>query len=184
MGCLILTNLLKGTIMALMQSADLIKKIGSIGKATAKLTKDIQVAAVNAVGYSIIHGDVTIAQRLYDAVGTTVRRQSLVSFFEKYGQLCYSTVEKKFVFFKVEDIKFDEAKLMATPWQDAKKEVIVSELDASDMVAKLIKRLESGIEKQLTVKHSALLDDLKIMYAQYLQAEAEEAEEEQQLKAA
>lgn len=172
--------------MALMQSADLIKKIGSIGRATAKLTKDIQLAAVNAVGYSIVHGDVTIAQRLFDAVGTTVRRQSLVSFFEKYGQLCYSTVEKKFVFFKVEGIEFNEAKLMATPWQDAKKEALVSELDASDLVAKLIKRIESNIEKKVTVKHSALLDDLKIMYAQYLQAEAEDAEqaEEAQLKAA
>lgn len=172
--------------MALMQSADLIKKIGSIGRATAKLTKDIQLAAVNAVGYSIVHGDVTIAQRLFDAVGTTVRRQSLVSFFEKYGQLCYSTVEKKFVFFKVEGIEFNEAKLMATPWQDAKKEALVSELDASDLVAKLIKRIESSIEKKVTVKHSALLDDLKIMYAQYLQAEAEDAEqaEEAQLKAA
>ena len=38
--------------MALMQSAELMK-IGSIGKAGAKLTKDIQLAAVNAVGYSI-----------------------------------------------------------------------------------------------------------------------------------
>jgi acetylglutamate kinase len=69
--------------MALMQSAELIKKIGSIGKAQTKLTKDIQLAAVNAVGYSIEYGDITIAQRLYDALGTGIRRQSLVAFFRE-----------------------------------------------------------------------------------------------------
>jgi hypothetical protein len=175
-GHLILTNLLKGKIMALMQSTDLIKKIGSIGKASAKLTRDIQTVAVQAIGYSIEFGDVTIGQRLYDALGTAVRRQSLVSFFEKYGQFCWSSVEKKFVYFKVDGIEFDEKTLMATPWNEAKKEVIVSEVDAADMVAKLIKRLESSIEKHVTVKHSALLDDLKIMYSQYLQDEAEESE--------
>lgn len=164
--------------MALMQSADLIKKIGSIGKASAKLVKDIQLAAVNAVGYSIEYGDITFAQRLYDAVGTGVRRQSLVAFFEKYGQLCYSSTEKKFVFYKVEGIEFNEEALLATPWNDAKKEIIVSELDAADMVSKLIKRIESGIEKKVSVKNSALLDDLKIMYSQYLQDQAAEVEAE------
>jgi hypothetical protein len=175
-GHLILTNSLKGKIMALMQSAELIKKIGAIEKASAKLVKDIQLAAVNAVGYSILHGDVTIAQRLYDAVGNGVRRQSLMTFFEKYGQLYWSSVEKKIKFYKVDGIEFDEKLLMATPWNDAKKEVIVSEIDAADMVAKLIKRLENSIEKRVTVKHSALLDDLKIMYSQYLQDEAEASE--------
>lgn len=164
--------------MALMQSAELVKKIGAIGKASAKLVKDIQLAAVNAVGYSIVHGDVTIAQRLYDAVGTGVRRQSLVAFFEKYGQLCWSSNEKKFVFYKVEGIEFDEDALMATPWNDAKKEIIVSEIDAADMVSKLIKRIESNIEKRVSVKNSALLDDLKIMYSQYLQDQAAEVDAE------
>lgn len=164
--------------MALMQSDELNKKIGSIGKASTKLVKDIQLAAVNAVGYSIEYGDVTIAQRLFEAVGTGVRRQSLVAFFEKHGQLCWSSNEKKFVFYKVEGIEFDEMALMATPWHDAKKEIIVSEVDASDMVSKLIKRIESNIEKQVSVKNSALLDDLKIMYSQYLQDQAAEAEAE------
>jgi hypothetical protein len=46
------------------------------------------------------------------------------------------------------------------------------------MVAKLIKRIESGIEKKVSVKNSALLDDLKIMYSQYLQDQAAEVEAE------
>lgn len=51
---------------ALIPQADLIKRIGAIGKASARLTRDIQEAAVNAIGYSIIHGDITIGQRLYE----------------------------------------------------------------------------------------------------------------------
>jgi len=169
--------------MALQSTQDLNKKIASIGRAGERLRKDIQSVAVQAIGYSIEHGDVTIGQRLFDALGTSMRRQALVTYFEKYGQFCWSSVEKKFVFFKVEGIKFDEKMLMATPWNEAKKENIVSELDVADLVAKLIKKVESGIEKKLDVKHSALIDDIKIAYSQYLQEDsaANDAEDDEPL---
>jgi hypothetical protein len=169
--------------MALQSTQDLNKKIASIGRAGERLRKDIQSVAVQAIGYSIEHGDVTIGQRLYDALGTSMRRQALVTFFEKNGQFCWSSVEKKFVFFKVEGIKFDEKMLMATPWNEAKKETIVSELDVADLVARLIKKVEAGIEKKLDVKHSALIDDIKIAYSQYLQEDsaANDAEDDEPL---
>lgn len=170
--------------MALQSTQDLNKKIASIGRAGERLRKDIQSVAVQAIGYSIEYGDVTIGQRLYDALGTSLRRQALVTFFEKNGQFAWSSVEKKFVFFKVEGIKFDEKMLMATPWNEAKKEVIVSELDVADLVARLIKKVEAGIEKKLDVKHSALIDDIKIAYSQYLQediAANDEQDDEQPL---
>jgi hypothetical protein len=169
--------------MALQSTQDLNKKIASIGRAGERLRKDIQSVAVQAIGYSIEYGDVTIGQRLYDALGTSMRRQALVTFFEKNGQFCWSSVEKKFVFFKVEGIKFDEKMLMATPWNEAKKETIVSELDVADLVARLIKKVEAGIEKKLDVKHSALIDDIKIAYSQYLQEDsaANDAEDDEPL---
>jgi hypothetical protein len=169
--------------MALQSTQDLNKKIASIGRAGERLRKDIQSVAVQAIGYSIEHGDITIGQRLYDALGTSMRRQALVTFFEKNGQFCWSSVEKKFVFFKVEGIKFDEKMLMATPWNEAKKETIVSELDVADLVARLIKKVEAGIEKKLDVKHSALIDDIKIAYSQYLQEDsaANDAEDDEPL---
>ncbi len=169
--------------MALLSTQVLNTKIASIGRAQTRLTKDIQSVAVQAIGYSIEHGDVTIGQRLYDALGTGLRRQALVTFFEKHGQFAWSSAEKKFVFFKVEGIKFDEKMLMATPWNEAKKEVIVSELDVADLVARLIKKVEAGIEKKLDVKHSALIDDIKIAYSQYLQEDsaANDADDEQQV---
>ena len=161
---------------ALLGTSELNKKIAGIGKASAKLTNDIQVAAVNAIGYSILHGDITIGQRLYDALGTAMRRQSLVTYFEKYGQFVWLSSEKKFGFFKREGIEFNPELLMGLPWDEAKKEVIVSELDVEDMVKKLIKRVESAIEKGAEVKHKDLYSDLTHTLARY-HAEAIEADE-------
>jgi hypothetical protein len=152
---------------ALIPQADLIKRIGSIGKASAKLTRDIQEAAVNAIGYSIIHGDITIGQRLYEALGSSMRRQSLVSYFEKHGQFCWSANDKMFKFYKVEGIQFDYESLMGLPWDEAKKEAIVSDLDVEDMVKRMIKRIENAIEKGVEVKHKDLYSDLTHTLARY-----------------
>lgn len=170
---------------ALIPVADLNKRIASIGRASAKLTKEIQVAAVNAIGYSIEHGDITIGQRLYDALGSGLRRQSLVTFFEKHGQFCWSSSEKKFVFFKVDGIKFDYDALMGMPWDEAKKEVVVSSIDVEDMVKKMIKRIESSIEKGVEVKHKDLYSDLTHCLARYHADVADaETEDAPMLKAA
>lgn len=167
---------------ALLGTSELNKKIAGIGKASAKLTQDIQVAAVNAVGYSILHGDVTIGQRLYEALGSGMRRQSLITFFEKHGQFMWSSAEKKLVFCKVEGIQFDPDTLMGMPWDEAKREVIVSDLDVEDMVKKMIKKIENAILKGVEVKHKDLYSDLTHTLARY---HAEVAEtEEPMLKAA
>jgi len=152
---------------SLMPQAELVKRIGLIGKASARLTRDIQEAAVNAIGYSIVHGDITIGQRLYEALGTAMRRQSLVSFFEKHGQFCWSSNEKKFVFYRVEGIQFDYDQLMGMPWDEAKKEAIVSDLDVEDMVKRMIKKIENAIEKGVEVKHKDLYSDLTHTLARY-----------------
>jgi hypothetical protein len=170
---------------ALLSSAELNKKIAGIGKASAKLTRDIQVAAVNAIGYSIEYGDITIGQRLFDALGSSMRRQALVSYFEKNGQFCWSSSEKKFVFFKVEGIKFNPDLLMTMPWDEAKKEAIVSEIDVEDMVKKMIKKIENSIEKGIEVKHKDLYSDLTHCLARYHSDLADaDADEEPMLKAA
>lgn len=170
---------------ALLSTTELTKKIAGIGKASAKLTRDIQVAAVNAIGYSIEYGDITIGQRLFEALGSSMRRQALVSYFEKHGQFCWSATEKKFVFFKVEGIKFNPDLLMTLPWDEAKKENIVSEIDVEDMVRKMIRRIESSIEKGIEVKHKDLYSDLTHCLARYHSEQAEaEAEDEPMLKAA
>jgi hypothetical protein len=150
--------------MTLLNTTELNSKISSISKMAGTLTKNIQVVAVNAIGYSIEHGDIRIAQRLFDSLPKSVRRQSLITFFEKYGQMYYSTSEKKFVFAKVEGITFDYKALMATAWHEAKAEVLVSEIDVADMFEKFMKRVRSGFEKHnsqgVVIKNAELYDEL------------------------
>ncbi len=52
--------------------------------------------------------------------------------------------DKKFAFYKVDGITFDETVLLATPWNTAKAENIVSEYDVQTMFDSLMKRLDSA----------------------------------------
>jgi len=91
--------------MALLSANDLTAKIVAIGKSATELQSEIQIAAVNAIGYSIQHGDIRFGQKLFDVLPTGIRRQSLVAFFEKHGQFAYLKEDKKFAFYKVDGIK-------------------------------------------------------------------------------
>jgi hypothetical protein len=161
--------------------ADLTKKINGIARNAAKLTRDVQEAAVQAIGYSIEHGDITIGQRLFDALNTGIRRQALLTYFEKHGQFAWSASEKKFVFFKVEGIKFDAVDLMAKPWNEAKKEVLVTSLDVEAMVKMLIKKIESAVDKKVPVAHMDLYSDISRAYASYSAAQYDEQSDDDQV---
>lgn len=150
--------------MALMSSNELKSKIAGIAKSAVELESDIQIAAVNAIGYSIEHGDITFGQKLFDALPKGIRRQSLITYLEKHGQFAYSAQDKKFLFYKVEGIEFDETKLLATPWSSAKKENLVSEYDVEEMFNALMKRLDSAFKKHsesgIKIKNAELYDFL------------------------
>lgn len=133
--------------MALMSTSELNTKINAIKKSASELQSEIQLAAVNAVGYSILHGDITIGQKLFDALPSGVRRASLVAFFEKHGNFAYLKEEKRFAHYKNDERSFDEVALLATPWASAKKEVIVSEYDLDDMFTKFMNRIEKAFKE-------------------------------------
>jgi len=106
-------------------------------------------------------------------------------FLEKHGQFAWSASEKKFVFFKVEGIKFDAVDLMAKPWNEAKKEVLVTSLDVEAMVKMLIKKIESAVDKKIPVAHMDLYSDISRAYASYTAAQYDEVQpEEPELKVA
>jgi hypothetical protein len=132
--------------MALLNAQELQDKIAQIGKSAGELQSEIQIAAVNAIGYSIQHGDIRYGQKLFDVLPSGVRRASLVAFFEKHGNFCYLKDEKKFAFYKATD-SFDEVALLATSWASAKAENIVSEYDVQTMFDNLMKRIETAIKK-------------------------------------
>lgn len=154
--------------MALKSAQELSKLITAIGRIGKKIDEQIQVAAVNAIGYSIVHGDIRFGQQLLDNLASGARRQSLVTYFEKYGKFVWMSADKKLHFYKRDDVEFNEEFLMARKWYTAKPENIVSEIDVQKSVDLMIKRIERAIEKGgINVKHAALLDEIKLASASY-----------------
>jgi hypothetical protein len=133
--------------MALLSTSELNTKINAIKKSASELQSEIQLAAVNAVGYSIEHGDITIGQRLFDALPSGVRRASLAAFFEKHGNFAYLKEEKRFAYYKNDERTFDEVALLGISWASAKKEVITSEYDLDDMFTKFMNRIEKAFKE-------------------------------------
>lgn len=129
--------------------------VGQI-KRLGKLTNDaIQRAAVFAVWQSLEHRNSTPADNLLAAMPAGTRRNSLVLFFERFGNLAYMTTKKKMEFFDVENMtgvpqpEFDEKTLMTTPWSSMIKEAdITSAWDVKDQLDKLLSKLERAIGHQ------------------------------------
>ena len=154
-------QLSKGHIMALKTIAALTKDIAYIGRAGVKLTLSIQVVAVQAIGYSIEHGDITIGQRLVEACPKSVRRSSLVAFLEKHGAFQWDAKNKRLKHRKT-DSSFNEEYLMGTPWDEAKPEPeITSVYDAAAEFERFMKRMERlRKDADVTLHNKALLDAL------------------------
>ena len=164
-------QLSKGHIMALKAIALLTKDIASIGRAGVKLTRMIQDAAVQSIGYSIEHGDITIGQRLVEACPKGVRRNSLVAYLEKFGAFQWDTKNKRLKHRKTE-LKFTddyEEYLMGTPWDEAKPEPeITSVYDAAAEFERFMKRMEKlRKDANVTLHHKALLDALSATEEEY-----------------
>ncbi len=159
--------------MALMSTLDLQKLVHSIGKRGASLNKDIQSAAVAAVGYSVIYGDTTFGNRLLDALGTWTRKDALVAFFEKYGNFAWMKSDKKLAFFKAQETMSEsefEAYAETLPqWDTAKRPPqVVSKYDVAAEFDKFLKRMEKLREDStIELRHKALLDQLESTTQKY-----------------
>lgn len=157
--------------MALQSINEVSKIIQGIKKSGAKLDKAIQTASVQAIGYSIIHRDIRMANELYNALPNGSRRASLVAYLEKHGNFVYMTTEKQFQFFENPDVDgFDdviEKELLSTPWHEAKKEVVKSSYDVDASFARFLKQVQKAIEDGLEVKSIEKFNALKEFNAQY-----------------
>ena len=154
--------------MALKSALELSKLIAGIGRAGKKLDALIHTAAVHAIGYSVVHSDIRYANQLLSNLPEGARRMAFVDFMERFGCIAYMTTEKQFKFFKVDNITFDaDALEQGKKWYEFKKENVTSMYDVSKLVEAMIRKIERGIEKGMTIEHAALLDDMKITLAQY-----------------
>jgi hypothetical protein len=149
--------------------------IGQI-KRLGKLTNHaIQRAAVFAVYQSIEHRNSTPADTLLKAMPAGARRQSLICFFERFGNLCYAKTTKKVEFFDVLNMtgmeldEFNEEKLMATQWHTMIKEPdLTSAWDVSEQLDKVLSKLEKAIDHETReVLNAGLIKKVRLAIAEY-----------------
>lgn len=151
-----------------MDKNQILKNIGAIGKASAKLTKDVQACAVECVIHAILHGDVTLADQLVDALGKQGRKASLRAWFELNGCMFIAKGKQTFSYDKFHKLgKADtpelRERLMAKPWEDAKPEApAVSVLEISAKFDKfmdaLTKQATEATQAGIPVHGKAFLD--------------------------
>ena len=163
-----------------MEKAQVLKNIGSIGRASAKLTKDIQATAVGCVEHAVKHGDVTLADQLVDALGKGLRKASLRAWFEKNAPMFIAKGKDKFSFDPTRKGTWDQDRedtLMALPWEEAKpEEKIVSIFDVSESFDKFMKRVESmSKDAEVTLRNREMIDFLVHASATYHDAIANKA---------
>jgi hypothetical protein len=163
-----------------MEKAQVLKNIGSIGRASAKLTKDIQATAVGCVEHAVKHGDVTLADQLVDALGKGLRKASLRAWFEKNAPMFIAKGKDKFSFDPTRKGTWDQDRedtLLALPWEEAKpEEKIVSIFDVSESFDKFMKRVESmSKDAQVTLRNREMIDFLVHASATYHDAIANKA---------
>jgi hypothetical protein len=163
-----------------MEKAQVLKNIGSIGRASAKLTKDIQATAVGCVEHAVNHGDVTLADQLVDALGKGLRKASLRAWFEKNAPMFIAKGKDKFSFDPTRKGVWDaerEASLLALPWEEAKpEEKVVSIFDVSESFDKFMKRVESmSKDAEVTLRNREMIDFLVHASATYHDAIASKA---------
>jgi len=163
-----------------MEKAQVLKNIGSIGRASAKLTKDIQATAVGCVEHAVKHGDVTLADQLVDAIGKGLRKASLRAWFEKNAPMFIAKGKDKFSFDPTRKGEWNQDRedtLMALPWEEAKpEEKVVSIFDVSESFDKFMKRVESmSKDAQVTLRNREMIDFLVHASATYHDAIASKA---------
>lgn len=167
----------QAVVAALMAMDGLSKLIGRIGKASATLTNQIQLAAVQCVGYSVRDRNATPAMQLFDALTPGHRRDALVAYFELFGNLTWSKGEKRVIFVdmdkafgrKLEWTEDYAAKVAESSWIKAKAEPQPkSVFDVDEEASKFLERILRAKKRGAEIKNSELLNRLEATYHAYV----------------
>lgn len=154
----------------------ILKKIGAIGKAAAKLTRDVQACAIDCAWHAVEHGDVTLADQLVDAIGKQGRKASLRAWFERHTPMYLPKGKNTFAFdgdrakaMRTEGEQAVRERLAEIAWEEAKAEApAVSVFDVSDAADKFMKRLETmAKDATITLRNRELMEELGQTIARY-----------------
>lgn len=122
------------------------KEIAGIKSASAKLDQRIQVAALSVASHAQKHGDITLAEKLVDALGKGHRKTALVDWLIAFGPFAIAPDESGLVYSKRESFDMDAAQ--AKPWYDFKPETPFKAVKLADMLDSLLKKAEGALKDE------------------------------------
>lgn len=136
--------------MAILTETQIKNKLTSIKKNQAKFIQDVQEILISHVAHASQHGDVSMATRLFEAMGNGARKQAIVSWLEEFGIHRFDAKDQAFKknTKKAETFSFNEEHFRSLPlWSEYTKENVKSMFDFESQWNSLIKKLESKMEK-------------------------------------
>lgn len=140
-----MTKINKPAFKLIAGAANIKSAIDSIARRGKKLDRDIQVAVLSAMQHHVEHGDVTLINRLVDAMPNGSRVNALRAFIETFGAVRYDTESKKFVHVKGATFKLDDA--MKIMWSEFKPETAYQPItDPFKRFEQLVSAFEKDIE--------------------------------------
>lgn len=171
----------------LMETAKLMAAIGLIGRNSAKVQATIQYVAVQCIAQSIVHRNATPAKELVKNLPRSLRIDSLVAYFEKFGNLAWAEIEGakgkyEIVFFEV-GVDNDAPKLSWTnaysnevkefDWtKGTKPGKIVSLYDFEEQFGTFLTTWEKRAgDSTKTIEHKDLLEKVRRDYNAYVASE-------------
>lgn len=157
----------QATLTLIVGAALIGKEIDGIKNAAAKLDTRIHVAALSVASHAHEHGDVTLAQKLVEALGKGMRRNALLAWLVKFGPFAPSEDGKSVVHAKGTEFDLESAK--AQPWYDFKQEPAFRPFDLDAMLEKLVENATKALnDKEHPDAHNvnaAKLERIKALMA-------------------
>lgn len=139
-----------------MDKAAIEKAIVSVANRGKKLDADIQTAGLSILNHVQQHGEVSLCNKLFNALPKGARRNALVEWFLKYGKVQVNTdkaTAKEFPLVFRKDGKTDIDGAVKQPWYDCKPEkAVIDEFDFSKNLASLISHIKRATEQGVAIK--------------------------------
>jgi len=173
----------------LLSSDDLVKLIASVKTSGSRFDALVQKAAIQCVAQSIVHSNVTPANDLFNALPKGSRRDSLVAWFERHGNMAWMKAERKIAFYKAVEVEAwtpeYAVEVGGNMWTTGTKAPeIKSSYDLEEEFGKVFDRLGKVMsDSTKEVAHRDLYAELKAVYNKHIVA-GQSANDEKEVIAA
>jgi hypothetical protein len=137
-----------------LETAAITKQITSLAGRGKAWQEDVQICALNVLGHLDKHGDITLVNRLVDAMPAGARVNALRSWFElSTSKVQYNEETKQFDFVKKQD-PVDMEGAAAINWYDCKPEPEFRPFDLNAQIQALIKKAQKAQSSDNADLHS------------------------------